>query len=268
MSSATVSVPDTTANPNSLAPIEARVAGGRISWVGPLLLVSARSVLLIVSQGLVALILLARHHPSPWREAGYWWNVYGTLVDIGCLVGLRYFTQREGIRIRDLVGPTRLRHGRDVLVGLGYFALIFPCFVVGGYFAQRLFYGASGQNPGAYVFEAHAFPVWATIYALSLWWMIWSPTEEITYQGYALPRFKALTGRTWLAFVIVGFWWAVQHSALPFIPDARFVLFRFLAFLPGVLAAMTIYWRTRRLAPLIIAHWPMDIVGALMTNLH
>jgi hypothetical protein len=60
----------------------------------------------------------------------------------------------------------------------------------------------------------------------------------------------------------------VQHSALPFIPDARFVLFRFLAFLPGVLAAMTIYWRTRRLAPLIVAHWPMDIVGALMTNLH
>jgi hypothetical protein len=46
------------------------------------------------------------------------------------------------------------------------------------------------------------------------------------------------------------------------------VLFRFLAFLPGVLAAMTIYWRTRRLAPLIVAHWPMDIVGALMTNLH
>jgi hypothetical protein len=268
MASSTDALPRIATNPNSLVLIEARVADGRISWLGPLLLVSARSFLLIASQGLVALILLALHHPSPWREAGYWWNIYGTLVDIGCLIGLRYFTRREGIRIRDLVGPIRLRHGRDVLVGLGYFALILPVFVTGGYFAQRFFYGPSGQNPGAYLFQAHAFPAWATIYALSIWWMIWSPTEEITYQGYALPRFKALTGRTWIAFVFVSFWWAVQHSALPFIPDARFVLFRFLAFLPGVLAAMTIYWRTRRLAPLIVAHWPMDIVGALMTNLH
>ena len=267
MASITGAIPEA-APPNSFALVDGRVADGRISWIGPLLLVSARSFLLIASQGFVALILLSLHHPSPWREAGYWWNVYGTLVDIGCLLGLRYFTQREGIRIRDLVGPIRLRHGRDVLVGLGYFALILPVFVVGGYFAQRFFYGTSGQNPGAYVFEAHAFPVWATIYALSIWWMIWSPTEEITYQAYALPRFKALTGQTWIAFVIIGFWWAVQHSALPFIPDARFVLFRFLAFLPGVLVTMTIYWRTRRLAPLIIAHWPMDIVGALMTNLH
>ena len=28
-----------------------------------------------------------------------------------------------------------------------------------------------------------------------------------------------------------------------------------------------IYWRTRRLAPLIVVHWPMDSGGALMTNI-
>jgi hypothetical protein len=28
---------------------------------------------------------------------------------------------------------------------------------------------------------------------------------------------------------------------------------------------MVCYLRTRRLAPLIIAHWPMDIAAALMT---
>src|SRR4051812_42237694 len=131
MASSTDALPRIATNPNSLVLIEARVADGRVSWLGPLLLVSARSFLLIASQGLVALILLALHHPSPWREAGYWWNIYGTLVDIGCLIGLRYFTRREGIRIRDLVGPIRLRHGRDVLVGLGYFALILPVFVTG-----------------------------------------------------------------------------------------------------------------------------------------
>jgi hypothetical protein len=95
--------------------------------------------------------------------------------------------------------------------------------------------------------------------------MIWSPTEEMTYQAYALPRIQALSGRTWVAMVVVGFWWALQHSFLPFLPDWRSVLWRFLAFVPGVTALMLVYWKMRRLPPLIVAHWPMDIVAALMT---
>src|ERR1035441_4303578 len=94
--------------------IRGRVAARRVSWAGPLLMVTARSVLLVASQALVALILLERGHATPWRAAGDWWTVYGTLVDIGCLLGLKYFTRREGIRLRDLLGPVRMRSGRDL----------------------------------------------------------------------------------------------------------------------------------------------------------
>jgi hypothetical protein len=227
--------------PNSLESIRARVAAGQVPWAGPLLLVSARSFLLIAAQALVALFLTLRHWPSPWRNAGHYWNVYGTLVDIGCLVGLRFFTRREGIRMRDLLGPIRLHCGRDLLLGLGYFALIFPFFVCGGILAHRILYGNASQDAGSYLMQPHYTPLWAIVYSLSLWWIIWSPTEEATYQAYALPRLRALTGRTWVAFVIVGFWWTGQHTALAFIPDLRFMAFRFLAFLPGVLMMMVIY---------------------------
>lgn len=251
---------------NSQARIETRAAAGQISWTGPLLLLVARSALLIASQGLMAGILWMRGSASPWHEAGYWWNIYGTLVDVGCLAGMAFFLRREGLRLRDLLGPIRLRHGRDLFLGLGYFVLVFPLFVVSGYLAQRWLYGAAGGNPGDYVFAPHTMPLWALVYSLSVWWMIWSPTEEATYQAYVMPRLRALTGHTWLAFVLVAVWWAAQHAALPFVPDARFVLFRLLAFLPGAAALMAIYWRTRRLAPVVIAHWPMDIAGALMTG--
>jgi uncharacterized protein len=266
MPSATQSSNVAIIEPNSLEAIRERVGAGRISWTGPLLLVTARSFLLIASQALVAFFLFLRHWQSPWREAGHYWNVYGTLVDIGCLIGLRYFTRREGIRMRDLLGPIRLRHGRDVLLGLGYCILVFPFFLVGGILAHRLLYGAATSDPGSYLVQPHFIPMWALVYSLSLWWLIWSPTEEATYQAYVMPRLQALTGRTWLTFLIVGFFWAGQHTALSFIPDLRFIAFRFLAFLPGVLVMMIIYWRTRRLTPLIIAHWPMDIIGSLMMN--
>jgi len=254
--------------PNSPDAIRARVADGRISWAGPLLLVTARSVLLIAAQALVALCLYLRHWRSPWLEAGHYWNVYGTLVDIGCLIGLVYFTRREGIGLRDLIGTIRLRRGRDLLLGMGYFLIVFPFFLAGGILAHKLIYGAAATDAGSYLGQPHYIPTWALIYSLSAWWLIWSPTEEATYQAYVLPRLHALSGRTWVAFIVVGFWWTGQHTALSFIPDLRYIAFRFLAFLPGVLMMMVIYWRTRRLAPLIVAHWPMDIIGSLMMNVH
>jgi hypothetical protein len=45
--------------------------------------------------------------------------------------------------------------------------------------------------------------------------VIWPPTEEITHQGYSLPRLEALTRHTWVAYLIVGFFWTAQHCALP-----------------------------------------------------
>jgi hypothetical protein len=36
--------------------------------------------------------------------------------------------------------------------------------------------------------------------------------------------------------------------------------------LPGLIVTMLIYLRVRRLAPMIIAQWPMDILVAFMTT--
>ena len=253
---------------NELVSVDDRVAAGRVPWTGPLLLVVARPVLFLTMQAILAVVFLVLHRTSPWKAAGAWWNVYGTLVDFGCLIGLRYFTRCEGINLRDLFGPIRFRYGRDLFLGLGYFVLVFPLFGIGGYLAQVLLWGSPAKAPIAFLMQAHSLPVWATIYSLTFWWLISSATEEVTFQGYALPRLQSLTGHTWAAFAVVAFCWAAQHCMLPFMPDWRFLLYRFLAFLPGVLVMMVIYLRTRRLAPLIFAHWPMDILGAIMTGIH
>jgi hypothetical protein len=252
---------------NALSQIQEREAVGRIPWAGPLLLVSARSVLWLTLQCLLALILLALHRPSPFQTAGQWWIVYGTLSDLCCLLGMRYFARKEGIRLRDLIGPIRLRWGRDIFLGLGILILSFPLFIAGGYLAAWVSYGSMAAVPMELVWQRHTLPLWATVYSLTVWWIIQSATEEMTYQGYALPRLEALTGRTWIALSIVGFWWALQHCMIPFVPDWRYVTYRFLMMLPVLVMMMLIYLRIRRLSPLILAHWPMDLAGAIMTGI-
>jgi hypothetical protein len=250
---------------NSKAEIEKRVASGQIGWTGPVTLVLARTFLLLLMQAMLAGVYAFRHHPSPWQAAAPWWSVFGTAVDIGCLSLIAWFKRAEGIGFHDLIGTFQLRRGHDIVGGLGYYLLIFPCFLGGSIISSLLVYGSIGPHIPAGQLHDRALPLWAVIYTLSAWWMIWSPTEEMTYQAYVLPRLEALSGRTWLPVVIVGFWWALQHSALPSILDWRYIVWRFGAFLPGVLVTMLIYRRNRRLPPLIIAHWPMDIAAAIFT---
>ncbi len=250
---------------NSLSQLRMRAADGRLSWPGPLFLVAGRIALMLLAQGLVAIVFLLRGTSQPWLAAAPWWTVYGTLIDIGCLTLMWKFTRREGITLRDLIGPIRLRHGRDIFLGIGIFLVVFPLFVVGGLFSCRLFYGVFQANVFPGILGGRVLPLWAAIYSRSLWWMIWSPTEEMTYAGYVLPRAQALSGRTWVAVLLVGFFWSIQHSFLPFIPEWRNFLWRFLAFVPGVVVMVLIYLRMRRLAPLILAHWAMDIMATVVT---
>jgi len=247
---------------NSPQEIEKRVILGQIRWAAPLLFLPARIVFMLISQALFAGCLRLQGRASPFQAAGAWWTVWGTLVDVGCLACLFFLTRREKLRIRDLLGPLPRWL---VPKGIACFLLIFPFFLLGGPLASWIVYHAwQAPIPMGELWGRH-LPLWGVLYSLLIWWPIWSVTEEFTYQGYLAARLAALSRHRWVVYCLVGFWWAMQHSFLPFVPDWRLILYRFLAFLPGVLVFLAIYLRTRTLAPLIVAHWMMDLSAAVMT---
>jgi hypothetical protein len=170
---------------NSQSQIQTRVAQGRITWIGPLLLVTGRSALIFAAQALVALVAAVQGSPTPWPSAAPWWTVCGTLVDLGCLALMWRITRGEGIPVRDLKGHIRWRRGRDLFAGVGWLLLVFPLFVGGGLLSDLLVYGTLQVDAYPGLVFGRLLPAWAIAYSLGLWWLIWSPTEEITYQAYA-----------------------------------------------------------------------------------
>ena len=217
---------------------------------------------------MVALGFLVCGHPSPWRAQAPWWSVYATVVDLACLLLLRRQARSEGIRLIDLFGVDRARLGREALWGLAYLLVSFPVVQGGTLLASWVAYGTFQVDfarlaPGLLV--ARRLPTWAVAYSLSVFWLLWSPTEEVAYQAYCAARLRALTGRTWATLALVGFWWALQHSVLPLVLDWQLCVFRFLQFLPLVMLMQFMYLRTRRLPRMIVMHWPMDLLAARMT---
>ena len=109
--------------PNSKAKLQERIQAGRITWRWPVIVVFARLIFAVLAQALVAGLFMLQGHPTPWQAAAPWWIVYGTLIDIGCLVLLARLTRREGIRLIDLLSFQRHQLGRDLLIGLGFIIL-------------------------------------------------------------------------------------------------------------------------------------------------
>jgi membrane protease YdiL (CAAX protease family) len=222
----------------------------------------SRSACAVGAQAVCAAVFALRGSPTPWHDTEPWLPVYGTLIDGGCLALLWRLTRREGIGLFDLVGLERTRLARDTLLG---FALVPVClaFIFGGvYAAGWLVYGTLTQP-----YEFGRLPLPAALYGVLVWPFIWGLTEQMTYNGYLVPRFQVLCRSTTVAIALVAFAWSLQHAFMPLTFDARFMVFRLLSPVPFSVFATLLYLRLRRLFPLAVAHALMDGASVLMSAL-
>lgn len=249
-------------NLNSKNAIKKRLDDKQIKWHGPLLMVFTRPALAVLAQCILILMFRLMKHLQVIYPVTAWWTVYGTIIDAGCLIFMFFLLKHEGIRLFDLLSFDRSKISTDLLLGLGIFIIIFPLSIgLGSNMASLLVYGGFKPElpPGSFI---RILPLWAVLYSRLAWWVIWSATEEMTFNGYALPRLQLLTGKTWIAVLIVGFGWALQHSFLPFI-NVKHAIWLFITFLPLTIALQLVYLKYRRLFPTIIGHWAMDFFSVV-----
>jgi membrane protease YdiL (CAAX protease family) len=246
-------------NPNSHDALLRRREAAILTWPGPALMLFARSACAVGAQAVVAAIFALRASPTPWRDAEPWLPVYGTLIDAGCLALLWRLTRREGLRLFDLVGFERARLGRDTLLGFALVPVSLVFILGGNYAASWLVYGTLTS---AYLFGRLPLP--AALYGVLVFPFIWGLTEQMTYNGYLVPRFQVLCRSTSVATALVAFAWSLQHAFMPLTFDATFMTFRLLSPVPFSVFVALLYLRLRRLVPLAIAHALMDSASVLI----
>ena len=249
--------------PNSYELLLRRRDAGALTRYGPALMLFARAAFAVAAQALVAAVFALRGSPTPWRDAEPWLPVYGTLIDAGCLALLWHLTRREGIHLAGLVGFKRQRFGRDVLLGLALIPVSLVFILGGVYAAGWVLYGTLTPP-----FLFGLLPLPAALYGVLVFPFIWGLTEQMTYNGYLIPRFQVLCRSTSLAIVFVAFAWSLQHAFMPLTFDAKFMAFRLLASVPNKVFQTLLYLRLSRVVPFAIAHAVMDgasvLIGVLL----
>jgi uncharacterized protein len=155
--------------PNSKEAIQRRLSDDIIPWLAPILIVIARPVFALLAQGLTILFFKAWNNPSPFNVSLSWWTVYGTLIDIGCLVILIKLVHHEGIKLFDLVSFNKQKLLKDTLLGLGICIVTFPITIfVGESLASIIVYGKFTPDlpAGALI---RSLPLWAVLYSRLIW---------------------------------------------------------------------------------------------------
>ena len=251
-------VADPTPPPNSAEAIAARVRAGRITASAIIVVSFARLFLAVLAQTATAGVLHLRGVERPFVAAADWFTVHGTLVDLGSMVLLAVLLRREGLRLRDLF---RARRGPSLGRTLLQVPLVLMLLGSVGFSTAAavgmLAYGTPLPPP-----PVVPLPLWAGLYSVLVWPLLWGFVEEATYNGYAAPRALTLPhGRLLLAVVCLG--WAAQHLALPLRFDVAFLALRFL--LAVAVVAVALYLRTRNLLPLALAHWLIDAATGALT---
>jgi len=250
-------------NKNSSSEIRKRIDYGQINTTSAVLSVLVRPLLFLGIQGLMVLLFTTLKFKTPSLSVTSWWTVYGTIVDFGCLLTIFLLLKKEKLNIFDLISFDTSTIKWDILIGLGIIAIVFPLSIfIGSVAGSYSVYGTLHPDLPAGNPMTRTLPLWAALYSKMIWWIISASTEEMVYQGYALPRLIEIFGHRWPAIICVGFGWALQHSFLPFI-NIKYALFAFLLFFPLTIALQLIYLKVKRLLPLIIGHWGMDCLSAV-----
>ena len=250
-------------DPNSHEALLRRREAALLTWRGPALMLFARAACAVGAQAVVAAVFALRASPAPWHDAEPWLPVYGTLIDAGCLALLWRLTRREGIRLFDLLGFERRRLVRDALLGFALIPASLACILGGVYGAGWLLYGTL-KPP----FLFGHLPLPAAFYGVLVFPFLWGLTEQLTYNGYLLPRYQVLCRSTAPAIVLIAFAWSLQHAFMPLTFDAKYMVFRLLSSVPNSVFQTLLYLRLRRLVPLAIGHAVMDgasvLIGVLL----
>jgi len=228
------------------------------SW----LMIVIRSVLFLAFQSLIALTFLFSGSPSAWNDSAAWWPFAVILTNLVCLALLIHFYEQEGKRFWDVFRIGRQFIKQDLLFLLGFMLIAGPLGYLPNILSARWLFG---DPQIALDLLVHPLPAWAAIASFVFFPLLQGLVEIPTYMLYALPRLEAQGIRPWLAVALASFFLSAQHMFAPFIPDARFITYRLVMFLPfAVLVALVMRARPRLMPYIAVIHVLMDLSIAVM----
>ncbi len=204
---------------------------------------------------LVAFLLLFSISKLTFLELSKWWTTIAIIVNIATILFLCFFSFRKGITYRELLHYEKGKTTVKSTVLIVIVTLVVG--MIGLYLAGLICYGTFPYLDKTLV---QPIPLWLAIIILLVLPMTTTLAEDGLYLGYGL---NICSGKKWLIISLTAFFYALQHCFIPFLPDIRFILYRFFSFLPLTFLFSFWYQRNKNPVPFMMSHFILNIATSV-----
>ena len=180
------------------------------------------------------------------------WSVAASVINIFFVLALVLITRKQGGYLKLInyeKGKTRPKQvfamtGIILLVGMGgMFLAGWICYGVIPYAAPMMI---APVPPVLAVINLIVLPVSTAL------------AEDSLYLGCGVRQIE----NKFVAIIVPAFFFAVQHSFIPTLPDVRYIIYRFISFLPLTVILCMHYHNHKNPLPIMIGHAVIDVATA------
>ncbi len=184
-----------------------------------------------------------------------WWSPVATIVNVITFLLIFFTAKKSGLSYRGLINHQKGKTKISQILLMAFLTLVIG--TGGMYLSGFICYGIIPYSAPMMIAPIH--PVLAVLNFILL--PLTVPfAEDGLYLGGGVNQIK----NKFAAIFVPAFFYAVQHSFIPTLLDTRFIIYRFLSFLPLTIIFCWYYYKKRNPLPIMIAHGVIEIASVVM----
>ena len=184
-----------------------------------------------------------------------WWSIVATIVNVITILILLFVAKRIGSSYKELINYEKGKTKVKEVIIITLIVLVFAS--IGMNVAGLICYKVI-----PYMAPMMAAPVHLILAIINfiLLPLTVAFAEDGLYLGCGVNSFK----NKYLAILVPAFFYALQHSFIPVLFDFKYIIYRFLCFLPLTIIFCIYYYKKKNPVPIMIGHTIVEIASVVL----
>lgn len=186
-------------------------------------------------------------------QIGHWWSMIAVIVNIFTILLLVYAARKNGQTFWQLINYQKGQTSVKTILWITLMVLVVG--MTGMYLAGFICYGNMLYAPPVMIAP---IAKWVAIANIVLLPISTTFAEDGLYLGCGTNQIKD----KYEAIFVPAFFYALQHCFIPTLFDGRYIIYRFLSFLPLTILLCWYYYEKRNPVPIMVGHALIDLATA------
>lgn len=183
-----------------------------------------------------------------------WWSIAASLANMVIIFLLFLITKKNGSSYWKLINYQK---GKTTTKQIVLMSVIILAVGMGGmYLAGYVCYDVI---PYAAPMMIAPIPLWLAVINIIVLPISTAFAEDGLYLGCGVNQIK----NKYMAIIIPALFFALQHSFIPTLFDVKYMIYRFLSFLPLTIILCWYYYKKRNPLPIMVGHAIIDLATAI-----